>query len=373
MSSSSYASEASSLDSGVCLEGCATEKHHLAQNSIYKDQDSFQDQSIKIEVLTHKEQQLKAKYPLHSSHFSPAKTRKRGSISEHTFDLIENLTESAKFAALNRQSNILDRIDHIADVATGLVTDLLDVTGEVEMVKKQYEVDHARVEDTILALRSSRTKLEAERARVQDLGARMNGIRFNHMTALAKCQVRKAEYEYRAEETLKLQESHIVLQAELNRTRRERENDLIAMATQMWNLKLMVGDMFMKSESTLRDGMINALEEIDLTLDKLNDSMNASISSGHWSKDPESERSSDETVTPRSLLTDEDHYRIKLQHESESSGCKNTKQYLQDYGACALNDETGSESTVVVKDMEMQDNSYWHNGEYQFWDSQFAC
>ncbi|PVH73488.1 hypothetical protein DL98DRAFT_538288 [Cadophora sp. DSE1049] len=125
------------------------------------------------------------------------------SLTKYTFDQIEHLTTLAKHAALIRSPVALDQIDDLADLTTRLAIDLLEAKVSLQTIAQQYESDTTLVHSTILALRTSRTKLEAERSHIQDLSTRMSGIKFDLMTALAKFRVQKAEYEYRAKEALK--------------------------------------------------------------------------------------------------------------------------------------------------------------------------
>lgn len=313
-------------------------------------------------------------------------SKKPASLTEYTFDQIEHLADIAKRASLSGQPNAISRIDDMADVAishiddmadlaTGLAMDLLDAQVEIERIKKQYEADHTRVEETVLALRTSRTKLEAERDHVQDLGARINGIKFDHMTALAKYQVQKAEYEYRVKESEQLQRTYKRAVAELEATKDEREKELVMMATQMWNLKLMVGDMFARSEWALKDGMLKAGEEIDFTLQRLENVMNASIRSGDWGKmaqDTNVESVPVDTTFGSWVLVTKDAQdpANKLQGDPERMAWKDMERYMAERGSCAIdNEEDGPEVMVLrAKELKTVEEAYWHEGEYRFWD-----
>ncbi|KAL5318288.1 hypothetical protein ACEPPN_013347 [Leptodophora sp. 'Broadleaf-Isolate-01'] len=315
---------------------------------------------------------LKSKHPfdLEQSHYSSNK--KPISLSEHTFDQIEHLADVAKRAALTQNPNVLDHIDDIADCATDLAIDLLETQVDIERVKKQYEVDHTRVEHAVLALRSSRTKLEGERDRIQDLVTRMNGIKFDYMTALARYQVQKAEYEHRAQESQKLRRTYKQAVAELEATKEERERELVMMATQMWNLKLMVGDMFVRSEWTLRDGMVKAAEEIDFTLQRLETVMNASVQAEKRNKelhDPASESASGEKILGWGLVTKEGQDSLQEpQSDPELVAWNDMDEYTAGCGSCATDDEDGPKVVALSgKDIRVQEDPYWHEGEYRFW------
>ncbi|KAH7314345.1 hypothetical protein BKA65DRAFT_557980 [Rhexocercosporidium sp. MPI-PUGE-AT-0058] len=329
--------------------------------------------SFKSVANVHQDQQPSySKDPFDFSQSHDLSTKKPISLSEHMFDQIEHFADLAKRAALTHNPNALDHIDDIADCATGLAIDLLEAQVEIERIKKQYEVDHVRVEDAVFALRTSRIKLEGERDRVQDLAARLNGIKFDHMTALAKYQVQKAQYEYQAEESQKLRRTYRRAVAELEATKEEREKELVMMATQMWNLKLMVGDMFARSEWTLRDGVLKAGEEIDFTLARLENIMNASIKSRNWAKDFQ-ESSDDSAPSERpldswALMTKDSQDSLhKLQVDQELLA-RNDMEYNAGCGSCVSENDEGSSKAIVLdgEDRRMQEDSYWHEGEYHF-------
>ncbi|KAG4437917.1 hypothetical protein IFR05_006587 [Cadophora sp. M221] len=319
-------------------------------------------------------QLLNTKHPFDLDQSHHRGTKKSITLSEHTFDQIEHLTDLAKRAGLTQNPNVLDHIDDIADCATGLAMDLLEAQVEIERIKKQYEADYTRVEDAVLALRSSRTKFEGERDRIQDLAARMNGIRFDHMTALARYQVQKAEYEHQAQESQMLRRTYKQAVAELEATKEERERELVMMATQMWNLKLMVGDMFARSEWTLRDGMLKAAEEIDCTLQRLENVMNAGLQAkkrGKEFRDSGFESaSSEKTLGSLGSVTKGDQDTLhRLQSDSEHLAWNDMEEYTAGCGSCAIDDEEDGSEVVVPrgKSMRVQEDTYWHEGEYRFW------
>lgn len=317
-----------------------------------------------IKELPSSEESLK-ETELPSYRFQSFDTAKTAFLTEHTFDRIERLTYLAKSATKNNKSSTTGYIDDLADLATGLAMELLEAQVDVERIRKQYEADGDKVSEMVTLLRSSRTKLEAERARVQDLGTRMAGIKFDHMTALAKCQVEKATYELRARDALSLEGAYKSALKELNDTKDENEKELLMMAAQMWSLKMMVCEMFQKSQKALGKGMTATNEEIDFAIARLDQVMNDSMNRGEWGKKYQ------ESSFPKSVSGD-----VALNNFSPSMLLSSTTRHRADSGVegCTSMDETSINSDektdiTVLKHLDSiaTNDPYWHEEEHRLW------
>ncbi|CZT49144.1 uncharacterized protein RSE6_09942 [Rhynchosporium secalis] len=408
-SSSSYESEASSRrrqDSGVCLEDCGIDELHdpptillrypkSALRDIHQDfalrdrsaniQSAHRDKkhenfknplNVTLDIFESKDQAFLSDHPFHitQSESSESDDETFASPADHPLDHINHLALLAKHAAVTDNPDIYAHIGDLADFAIGLAKSLLSAQTSIQTLQNQYENDRALVQNTTLALLSSRNKLEAERSQIQDLSIRLNGIRVNHMTALAKLAVRRAEYEYRADEDFKLKEEHALMRKEIDKMKREREEEILGMATEMWRVKVCVRDMFERNEWSLRDGIRKAEEDIDSSLERLNIVMNASIKSGTWGRS--SEDSSLESEDNRKTSHSSDWYSCGAKfcspnplHVSHARDWSDMEQYTAGCGARSVDsDERVSEATALVtkEEMEMREFPYWHGGEYDF-------